>query len=591
MLSTRFKVMKTSSVSVLAKLSVSGLFALLVACSGQIEPAATESNSVKDSARDAAVRDAGKKRDARVIDEEEEPPPEEDDGAEQAEQPELPVASRDAGIVDAGKADAGKLPLASDAGTATTPDAGAPGSAGCGAAGPLASGLKVRELSVYQAVKVPLYKAGAWATTTAVPVVAGKKTLLRVFVDTMSGYSKHAVRAVLTLKGAQGETTLQSERSVAASSTDADETSTFSFEVEPSKIGADTEISVSLEESDCSAKGGEAANARLPATGTHPLGAQAIGKLKVVLLPIDIGGRLPKTDEAELVKIRAALLAYYPVAAVDVSVRATPFKGPSAITGADSNTWSNVLNSVMRERASDGAPSDVYYFGLMQPAATFASFCARGCILGIAPQTTRVSPSAQAGLGAYFADLQSNETIVHELAHAHGRGHAPCAQGGGIQGVDPYFPERSGGVADWGWDSRTSKLISPTTYKDIMGYCSPNWISGYTYNGLAARSRAVNSLAFVKSAESPTPWQNVLLYGDGSARWGGAQETRMPGGEIESASVLDAAGTTVATIEVTRLTLSHSEDVILYLPAPGPRWSSLVLRDRVLELSQILPAL
>ncbi|MET0287665.1 MAG: M66 family metalloprotease [Polyangiales bacterium] len=559
----------------------------MTGCSGSVEPVATESRP-NNASRDGGVRDAGRKRDARAEEEEETPSDDEATDDEIVEEPVLPPAStRDAGPTRDAQIDAGKP----DTGAPATPDAGPPPAAGCGADGPFAKGLKLRELAAYQTVKVPLYKDGAWVTTSTVPVVAGKKTLLRVFVDTMTGYARHNVRATLTLKGAAGETTLQNERSIAASSTDADEASTFAFEIEPAKLAADTQIAVALEEIDCAAAGGQASDARLPATGTRELGADAIGKLKVVLLPISIGGLLPTVDDAEIAKIRAALLAYFPVGTVDVSVRSSAATGPSALTGADSNGWSNVLNTVMRERASDAAASDVYYFGLVKPASTFAAFCARGCILGIAPQTTRVSPSAQAGLGAYFQDAQSIETIVHELGHAHGRGHAPCAKGGQIQGVDGSFPERAGGIMEWGWDSRTSKLISPTTHKDVMGYCSPNWISPYTYGALATRSLAVNKLAFVKGAESATPWRNVLLYADGSARWGGAVETRMPGGEIESATVLDASGATIANIEVTRLELSHTDDIILYLPSPGADWASVVLRDRTLALRSIQPAL
>jgi hypothetical protein len=219
------------------------------------------------------------------------------------------------------------------------------------------------------------------------------------------------------------------------------------------------------------------------------------------------------------------------------------------------------------------------------------AYCGRGCILGIAPQTTRVTPSSQVGLGASFADAQSYETIVHELGHAHGRGHAPCVEGGNIDGVDQSFPDKTGSIMDWGWDSRISKLLAPTTYKDVMGYCSPNWISPYTYGGLATRSLAVNKLALVHAPLSLVTWHNVLLYGDGTARWGGGVENSTPGGEFESATVLDASGQTIATVEVVRLELSHSDDRVLYVPAAADNWAKIVLGDRVLELSQILPAL
>ncbi len=583
----RFHVMNRRTISLRAKLSAVALLPVLAfGCTGQIEPVATESRSPaggRDAGRDAGGRDASE--DAPEADGDNPAVITPDDDGGEVEVPQPPVVTPD----DAGEE---LPPVPQDAGT--KPDSSAPPVSNCPTGQPLATGLKVRQLAIYQTVKVSLYESGAWVTNTSVPVVSGKQSLLRVFVDTQSGYTKHAVRGVLTLSGAQGTTTLQSERSLSASSTDADDSSTFSFAVDPSQIAPDTQLSVQLEEPDCAAKGGQASDVRLPATGTRALGAEQVGKLKVVVLPISIGGLLPKTDDAELAKIKSALLAYYPVADVSVTVRATPFTGPSSLSGSDSNAWTSVLNSVLRERSNDRASADTYYFGLMQPATTFNTFCRTGCILGIAPQNTRISASSQGGLGAYFGDNQSAETIVHELGHAHGRGHAPCVKGGSIQGVDASFPDRAGGIMEWGWDSRTSKLISPTTYKDVMGYCSPNWISPYTYGALATRSQAVNSLAFVKQAELATPnapWTNVLLHADGSVRWGGAYETRMPGGELESATVLDASGQALATIEITRLELSHVDDEIVYLPTPGASWARVVLRDRTLDLSQILPAL
>jgi hypothetical protein len=284
------------------------------------------------------------------------------------------------------------------------------------------------------------------------------------------------------------------------------------------------------------------------------------------------------------------LLAYFPVADVELSVRSSAVKWMGSVAGNDSSAWSNVLNQVMRTRSADGAASDVYYYGLMQPAATFSAFCGRGCIVGMAPQTTRVSPSEQAGISAYFTERSnvsqtSLETIVHEVGHAHGRGHAPCVEGGSISGVDGNFPNRDGSTGVWGWDSR-SDTLSPPTHKDVMGYCSPDWISPYTYAALAARSLRVNSLTLI-AGDPSISWHRVLLYEDGSARWGGDTVTRMPGGEIEPARVLDASGSVIANTEVVRLTLSHAADRMLYVPSAQADWAALELSDRTLHLSQI----
>jgi hypothetical protein len=258
----------------------------------------------------------------------------------------------------------------------------------------------------------------------------------------------------------------------------------------------------------------------------------------------------------------------------------------AALRGTDSRSWSSLLNQIVVERRTDAPGSDVYYFGLVQPADTFRAYCGSGCILGIAPQTTRQMTSMQVGLGASFADAQSYETMVHELGHAHGRGHAPCAVGGNIQGVDPVFPDRTGSTINWGWDSRTNRLMAPTS-KDIMGYCQPNWISGYTYSALARRAVEVNSRALVVAPPTLTRWHQLILHADGSTSWGREVETQEPAGTIERATVRDAAGRTISEIEVSRIPLSDSGEAFVYIPEPGQGWSSIALADRTLQLAQI----
>jgi hypothetical protein len=540
------------------------------ACSGDVEPVRAE---IEGTGADSG--DAGARRDTSS-----EREPTAELGPADAE-PSTIEFDAAAGVDAAAAAPDGNM--ARDAGNV---DAGP-----CEGEPPLARGLRVRELALYQTVKLPLYRAGAWVSATDLPIVAGKRALLRVFVDTSSGYAAHRVRAVLELAGKQGTSVQQDDKTLATSSSDADPESTFAFAIDGAKIAADTQISVSLVETECDAAPGRAVDARVPTTGSRSLGATVIGKLKVVLIPIEVGGRLPKTDLAEQTRIRDALLAYYPVADVELSVRSKAVRWSGGVGGGDSSAWSNLLNQVLRERNADNADSDVYYYGLMQPAATFAAFCGRGCIVGMAPETTRVSPTEQAGVSVYFTERSevartSVEAIVHELGHAHGRGHAPCVESGTIRGVDANFPDRTGATGAWGWDSRSDTLMPPT-HKDVMGYCSPDWISPYTYGALAGRSLRVNSLSLIHGNPSPVSWHRVLLYADGSARWGGDSVGSLPGGELESVAALDSDGRAIAKAQIVRVRLSHSDDQILYLPTAPAAWAALELSDRTLALERI----
>jgi hypothetical protein len=274
---------------------------------------------------------------------------------------------------------------------------------------------------------------------------------------------------------------------------------------------------------------------------------------------------------------------------VEVSARA-PLDWPYGLS-ADGGGWTDLLTEIRRQRQYDGAARDVYYYGMVSPQASLGGYCRFGCVLGLAPVLDFISTADQIGLGIGYAEPETYSTAVHELGHAHGRGHAPCAQGGGIEGVDRSYPYAGGDTGTWGWDARDSTLIPPSA-KDVMGYCEPAWISDYTYDALAQRSLAVNSLARVtaKSALSER-WESLVLYADGKSRWAGMSADEAPGGQRELARVLDAQGNELTRIEVARVPLAHSADSFLYLPEPEPSWAVLELAERSLVLADVQPPL
>jgi hypothetical protein len=73
----------------------------------------------------------------------------------------------------------------------------------------------------------------------------------------------------------------------------------------------------------------------------------------------------------------------------------------------------------------------------------------------------------------------SLETFVHEKGHNLGRQHAPC---GNAAGPDANYPYANAGIGTWGYNAATRTLINPASnYRDLMSYCSPEWVSDYNY--------------------------------------------------------------------------------------------------------------
>jgi hypothetical protein len=453
---------------------------------------------------------------------------------------------------------------------------------------PLVGDLRIRELSLYQTVKIPLFMDNAWLTTRSASVVQGKKTLLRTFVEPLSGYRPRPLRALLTLDNDGQQLQLVSDKMVSSASSDESASSTFDFAVDGALIRPNTQLSVSIIETSCPLQAA-AGSARVPATGLASLGAVRIGKLRVVLVPVTVAGRTPDTSEAQLTKMRDELLAYYPVAAVEVTARA-PIAWTSGLSASGSG-WAELLNQIGRERQRDAPARDIYYFGLVAPSASFSEYCRGGCVLGLSPQTTFVSPPDQISLGVGFVNANTYTTVVHEVAHAHGRGHAPCVPPGGtIQGRDTRFPYAGGKIGSWGWDSRSGQFLSPARYVDVMSYCEPTWISDFNYEALATRARNVNTAASLLAGENaPSSWQRVILFAGGRARWAGVSITETPT-ELSSARAFDAAGVDLGEVQVARVPLSHSEEAFMYVPEPDPRWARLELGDRTLVIAEIEPA-
>ncbi|MFT3925639.1 MAG: M66 family metalloprotease [Myxococcales bacterium] len=488
-----------------------------------------------------------------------------------------------------------------DAGSAqqhTNADAGTPGKTPdpCGPdSESLVETLRIKDVALYQTVKVTLVSGGAWVSEQAAPVTQGKEALVRVFAEPLTGYSAHAVLGTLTLQNGSQVTRLEARLTPSKASTDADFGSTFNFNVPAAALGPDTTLSAALVEEKCNPKRKDNPGARFPKSGAQALSAEDLGTLRVTLVPVRLGTLLPDTSAAQIESIRSALAAYYPVAKVEVNVAAALTWAYSVDANGDG--WSELLNEIRKQRQRDGAPRNTYYFGLITPKSTLRTYCSGSCVLGLAPQTVNVSSVDQIGLGVGYIDDNTPSTAVHELGHAHGRGHSPCVPSGGkIDGVDAKYPYTGGDIGSWGWDARSKTLMQPTL-KDMMGYCEPTWISDYTYSALAARSLIVNNAtsATTKSRTSALiaggPWHSLILYGNGSARWAGFVTSETPGGEFEPLRVRDAQGNLVAELEASRVHLDHSSESFLYIPEPQANWATLEVGGLTIALSSVLPEL
>lgn len=311
-----------------------------------------------------------------------------------------------------------------------------------------------------------------------VPIVAGKAGLVRVFVlanqantatpavritllnggSPVPGYPKTVPAPGTSVPGAVDESTLSGSWNLAIPDTDLT-TSSGGYSVE-----ATVDPGGLLAEADKSNN-----------TTTVALAAATVPVFRTTLFPVILASGTGNITEANKAAWVARLARMYPIAAVDVSVGA-PFTPSVSTLGNDGTGWDILLNDLTTKHVADGA-SDRYYYGALD--VSYASGVAG---LGWVPQASTADFRYRTAIGwdktGYADGGNFPEVFAHETGHNMGRQHSPC---GGAANPDPAYPYANALIGVWGYDSILNQLKAPSTTKDIMGYCSPVWISDYVY--------------------------------------------------------------------------------------------------------------
>jgi hypothetical protein len=456
-------------------------------------------------------------------------------------------------------------------------------------AAPHGCSATLRELAVYQAVKAPLLKVGgAVVEPRTAAIIEGRQALFRAFLDLNAGVGGN-VRGRLRLSSSQGVQVFDDEKAIAQDSTDTALATTLNFTVPAAAMQGDTAISFELDVGNSCAGGGVA---RFPPGEPMSLQTQHTGVLKLTLVPIrydaDGSGRMPDVSEAQIARYHNALMAVYPAQEVQITVH-EPFS--STISLEVKNGWNTLLGSVRMLRQADKAPADVYYYALVSPAASFQTYCGRGsCTAGVSYLVAdSVAASAQqAGTGIGFGGALAAETLIHEVGHQHGRPHTSC---GDADGQDPQFPYPNGQIGVWGFDMYSGSFKPPIQVKDFMGYCTPQWISDYTFNQLAnratrvqIRSREIRGDVSGDALSGPGvsgKYRTLLVDGEQlnpAAQWGGLLGAgEQVAGDAEPAQVLDASGAVIAQVTVYRTRYGHGPGASFEVPEAQTGWHSLRL--------------
>jgi hypothetical protein len=436
----------------------------------------------------------------------------------------------------------------------------------------LAHGISVTEIAVYQAGKISIMKDGSALVSDErdVDVVAGKNAVVRVFVELEPGFTNRVLSARLSLVEGENVERLFHKRTVDGPTVEDSLATSFNIEVEGDLIKPSTRYVIEVVE--CGADTGTQASPRFPAAGDEALGAREVGIVRLEFVPLVVNTIEASVDEPRLQGYVAAMESMYPISGVEYTV-SEPLVIDYAVD-AGGYGWDAALQQLASLHQDRNAPNDVYYYGLMQPAARLEDYCRGGCVAGIGfvPDSAPYFAHARVSTGISYADDASWTTMTHEVGHNHGREHAPC---GGAAGAG-YFPHEGAHLGWWGF-VYPSTLIAPESATDIMGYCPAQWVSDFTYQALLERVVTINgALKWVNP--NPVGHWEVIVSSTFGAFWGVPPSRAVSAaGAAEVASVLDAAGNEIAQVTVYRSVMDHLNGASIMVPTPEPGWHAIVV--------------
>jgi hypothetical protein len=195
----------------------------------------------------------------------------------------------------------------------------------------------------------------------------------------------------------------------------------------------------------------------------------------------------------------------WPFKGVEVKQRA-PYTTSVVLSGFSGDAWGALLDELSQVKAVDGSSRNYYGFVKVNYGSGIAGI---GYI----------------GRGVATGRDDSLGTVAHELGHNLGRPHAPC---GGVAGADPNYPYAGAKIGSWGWNG--TSLLSPSRYVDLMSYCSPEWVSDYSYERV--QQFISGRREFAPDAVLPdVRWTDAVLVAgrvlhSGEVRWAPVQRVR-----------------------------------------------------------------
>jgi len=240
-----------------------------------------------------------------------------------------------------------------------------------------------------------------------------------------------------------------------------------------------------------------------PSSGVPaPLNRVAVPPLELHFVPIHLnnGGSTGTVTSTVMDDYLYATRQWYPVSTIDWDI-AEQFSTNVDFGGGEQAAWVQILGELDLKRVAEA--SRRYYVGALRPppGVTYTQYGGFGYVpFNPASTGPGTRTNVLVGVGWFNRERQTTELVAHELGHNHGRRHAPC---GGAANPDPQYPYAGATIGVDGFDMYTWSLsgsgsliqVPASLAFDFLSYCTPAWVSDYTYAALLNARLAAGPVA------------------------------------------------------------------------------------------------
>jgi hypothetical protein len=444
--------------------------------------------------------------------------------------------------------------------------------------------LSIDGLEITQAVQT---------ISNSVPLVAGRPAIVRVYAKYTGATVPGSVTVSLTgsRDGVELPPVTLGPQAVSASPSRGSYSSSFNLPLPGSWLSGTVALTATVDSTADVAESDETNN-----TATATLVFHTVPALDIVIVPI----RYTDTSNGQTYSpptvdtISDFIKRTYPLSTIHVSFHA-PLNFTGDLGDSSGADWGNgstgLLDRVTTLKSSEiGLYSPTVYYGLVSTGTSLSNTWLplnSGFILGIGWVGTRASAGLDIPASFGLPADTTSDTAAHEIGHNLGRKHAPCDT---TSGLDPSYPAANASIVQFGIDVSKGTVLNPSTTKDVMSYCEPQWVSDYTYKAL------YNALGGTTTAASTAPSTSLLIRGnigaDGTAALApvytiaGVPDTA-PDSSDYRVEFLDGAGNVIASQPVALSEMEQPHVVTLAQGRLIPQGSPLAMRGMSTRAPQL----